>query len=133
MAEIANNELKILIAIPKGWGEYDWKSLQNTLEGHGASLILANNSGEAAQIIKAQKLKGVMISVEWLFARDKEILKLMERDIAGTPVIFVVEKENFNDFFDWYNKHYLPSEEYVHVPFDLDEMLLRMKHIKMIE
>jgi len=125
--------LKLLIAIPKGWGEDDWKTLQMALEGHGASVILANNHGEAAQIIKAQKLLGIMIAAEWIFARDKEILKLMEGDIAGTPVLFVVERNSFNDFFDWYNKHYLPSEEYVHVPFDLDEMRLRMKQIKMID
>jgi hypothetical protein len=132
MQQTPNLAPQILVAIPKDWGQDDLKKLQDFLISKDVLPILATTYEEAEQIIKTYNLRGIIIFAEWVLAKERELLKLLD-DGLKIPTLFIVESKNFDKFFDWYNAHYSPLEEYVHAIFDLDELFLRMKQIKMLD
>jgi len=123
---------QVLIAVPTEWGD-DVGRFQNYLTNQGVSVILATTYEEAEQIIKTYRLSGIVIFAEWAVASKNDVSGLIEGNDIRIPTIFLVDGKSFDQFWAWYRGHYRPSEDYINLPLDPEQVLVMLKRLKVVD
>jgi len=120
---------RVLVAIPDDYR----KEVCDFVEQQGLSVIAASTLAEALNIAQSQRLRGIITVGEWAIVdNDNNLPGLVENGDGTTPAMMLISREGFDRFFNWYNAHYSPLEEYCHVPFDIEELRARMKRVGML-
>lgn len=103
------------------------------LEIHGYNVLKAYNGNEAIDIAHKDKLNLILLDVMMPNISGVEVCKILKSDIStrAIPIIMVSAKDQVRDKIDGLSSG---AEDYITKPFNLEELLLRVKsNIKQIE
>ena len=120
----------ILIAIPQEWQA----QVHKFLEREGFKVLAASSREEALSLIRSQSLSGVVVSSDWAVDDDDgKNIGLIEPIRGKIPTVTLITRQSFRDRgYSVYDAVYVPPlHQFCTVPFDLEELLLRMKRAGM--
>jgi len=121
----------ILIAIPQEWQA----QVHKFLEREGFTVLAAASWEDASSLIRSQNLSGVVMSSDWAVDDDDgKNMGLIEPARGKIPTVTLITRESFRDRgYNVYDTVYVPPlHQFCTVPFDLEELLLRMRRAGMI-
>jgi DNA-binding response OmpR family regulator len=127
----------ILVAIPD-----DWRAVVcSYLKQHGLLVKEASTYEQALTYIRLESVQGLVMTSEWAVPDAAMSIRglLQESEKKVPAVILVRGGQGFYSYFDQYNALFLSSDpshapdDYIHIPFNLEELLQRMRIVHMID
>lgn len=101
-------------------------TLQLNLELEGYNAFTCNDGLLAVETIKNKKPDLILLDMMLPNVNGSQILQKLNELNINTPVIFLTAKNNTNDKI---NGLKLGAEDYITKPFELEELLLRIKNV----
>ena len=122
----------ILVAVPIEWSSQVCEHLKQ----HGFPVIATHSQEETlAMASKPEDLRGMIIVSDWAMSTENNensnIIKLVKGKIP--TVTLITETSRQQSGYRYMEEIFFPpSHDYATVPFDLDELTVRMQHVGMI-
>ena len=127
-----SSSLPILVAIPNEWSP----TVCEYLEQQGIPVIATHSRDETlAMLKKSEDFRGMIIVSDWAMSTQSNdndsIINLVKGKI---PTVTLITRTSIQQSGYRYMDQvfFPPSHEYATVPFDLDELTLRMQRVGMI-
>jgi CheY-like chemotaxis protein len=137
MAQDYATSLPILVAIPD-----DWRAMVcGYLKQYGLSVSEASTYESAVACVRHESVRGIIMTSEWAVPTAAGLTRgLFQESEKKIPAIVLVRRdESFHQYFDQYYTLFLPfnpslaPDDYIRIPFSLEELLHGMRVVHMIE
>lgn len=100
------------------------EAVKMNLELEGYEVVTATNGADAMKRFTGQRFNLVMLDIMMPHMSGLEVCEQIRLENTDVPIVFLTAKDNTNDVVEGLKKG---ADDYITKPFNLEEMLLRVK------